>query len=262
MAVASPTTEVDQETTVRNYFLVCMGSMLVVLLLLLRRGLGPWSLLPVVIGVAGSAFRLRFAPTLVLIVLAATLIAMEPFQPASAPQVTPVFNGSLPDWILSAAILAYFAAHYRLLGLTVAYFPVDPRASGKEATSIGDGNAPAASSLRSSKSITPSEMSWFIMSLPLYAVLAQVIWKLVPSGDNAYGLDSSGWQGVTFAWILGIGWSLVAGLLSYVVWQQRSPSEARMLLADVVWRELSRDLRRASRGIIGGQQQSLSKGKR
>jgi hypothetical protein len=237
-----------------------MGAMLVVLLLLLRRGLGPWSLLPVVIGVAGSAFRLRFVPPLVLIVLAATLIATDPFQPAGAAQVTPVFNGSLPDWILSAAMLAYFAAHYRMLGLTVAFFP--DGSSGNEPTSVGEGNAPAASSLRSGKSITPSEMSWFIISLPLYAVLAQVIWKIIPSGDNAYGLDSSGWQGIAFAWILGIGWSLATGLLSYAVWQHRSPSEARMLLADVLWRELSRDLRRASRGIIRGQPQPRSKGKR
>src|SRR5262249_8280007 len=225
------------------------------------RGLGPWSLLPVVIGVVGSAFRLRFAPPLVLIVLAATLIATDPFQPATVPQITPAFNGSLPDWILSAALLAYFAAHYRLLGLTVAYFPADTRAGPKAPTSVGEGNGAPASSLRGSKSITPSEMSGFIISLPVYAVLAQLIWKMVPSGDNAYGLDSSGWQGVAFAWILGIGWSLAAGLLSYVVWQQRSPSEARMLLTDVVWRELSRDLRRASRGISLGEQQTLSKGK-
>jgi len=251
MATGTGKTSIEQDPTVRNYFLFSVGAMVVVLLLLLRRGLGPWALAPALTGIIGAVFQIRLAPLLTLIVLAATLVLLEPLQIhgslGSNPFTSPEFNGSLPDWLLSAAILAYFASHYRLLCLTVAYFPDD---SGKRGRSLG-ARVPVSerANLRSTKSIAPGELSWFILSLPVWAALAQILWKLAPSGANPYQLESSTWQGIVFGWRLGLVLLLVTGLVGYVIWQQRTRSQAMLLLQDVIWRETCRDQRRIYREL-------------
>jgi hypothetical protein len=249
MAAEIASTEADQDATVRNYFLVCMGAMLVLLLDLLRRGLGPWALLPVAVGVVGAAFRIRFAPLLTIIVIAATVLATEG-EFGSSSFLPPTFNGSLPDWILSAAMLAFFTAHYRILGLTGPYFPTDESKRAK--ASEGPSKPEAAEQLaspRGASSITPSELSWFVLSLPVWAMLAQLLWKFIPIGANPYELPPAAWQGIVFAWTFGLGLFLVAGILGYVIWQQRTRQEARLVLQDAVWREICRDQRRISREL-------------
>jgi hypothetical protein len=249
MADDMTSTEADQDAMVRNYFLVCMGAMLVLLLDLLRRGLGPWALLPVAVGVVGAAFRIRFAPLLTIIVVAATFMATEG-EFGSSSFLPPTFNGSLPDWILSAAMLAFFVAHYRILGLTGPYFPPDESKGAKASEGASTpGPAEHLTSPRGAHSITPSELSWFVLSLPVWAMLAQLLWKFIPAGVNPHELPAAAWQGIVFAWTFGVGLFLVAGILGYVLWQQRTRREARLVLQDALWREICRDQRRVSREL-------------
>jgi hypothetical protein len=255
MATEVKAAESEQDPTIRNYFLICMGGMGILLLLLLRSGLGPLSLAPVIVGVVGAAFRLRSAPLLTLIVLAGTQILQDLFQQRTGfsanPATQAAFKGSLADWIASAAVLAYFAGNYRLMGLTAAYFPEDRKMARKSPPEAA-GNEPgsASSNSRSRKSIAAAEISWFILGLPFWALLAQIVWKLAPSGRNSYELEPAKWQGIVFAWMLALGWFVVAGFSSYVIWQQRTRLEATLLLQDEVWRQTCRDQRRIYRQLL------------
>jgi hypothetical protein len=208
-----------------------------------------WFLAPAALGIVGAAFRIRFMPALVLVVVAAILMVQEALGGGGfggRAGLVRTFNGSLPDWLLSAAMLAYVAAHYRLMGLARAYFPDDPdhtipRAAGESADGDEERGGRTAAS--------PMEMSWFVISLPVWAVLAQVVWRLVQAGPPRFGLDPAPWQGVVLAWALGLGCLLVGGVLSYAAWQHRTRSEAKLLLQDIMWRENARELRRIERAL-------------
>jgi hypothetical protein len=263
MAKNTGLAETEQNLAIRNYFLVCMAAMFVLLVLLLRRRLGPWSLAPVVVGVMGTAIRLRFAPALTLIVLVGTIIALDPFLEVFGMELEPLFDG-----ILSAALLAYFVAHYRLLGLAVAYFPAD---RGKRMESLAeaasaDSDVSPPPSLRSPESISPFEMSWFIVSLPIWAVLAQLIrTPLAALGASLaghrrlefYELRLSHWQGVIFVWTIGVTLFVLAGLLGYLIWRRRSAAAATLWLQDVVWRETSRDQQRVGQALARARRRRL-----
>jgi hypothetical protein len=228
----------EQDPLAINYLLTCMAAMVVVLLLLLRRGLGTWALVPALFGLAGVIFRLRFAPLLTFAALAATLSFGEPLELAgfrSNREALRPFSGSLPDWILSVAVLGYLIAHYRLTGLTTG-------ADGKN-------EEEPATAMKARRGSAPAELSWFILCLPVWALLAQATWMLIPRGSNPYELDPPAWQGVSLAWLLALGGYLVAGLLGYIAWQRQSRSEALLWLQDVVWRETWRDQRRLGREL-------------
>src|SRR5437764_14762424 len=64
--------EKEQETSgpLTDYMALCYGSLFVVLLALLNRGFGGWSLLPVLTGVLALLFRWQSGPVLLLIALA------------------------------------------------------------------------------------------------------------------------------------------------------------------------------------------------
>jgi hypothetical protein len=271
------TGDVEQDSIVRGYFLACMAAMFVLLLLLLRRGFGPWSVAPVVVGVAGTAWRRRGAPLAALVVLAgifigdkvASLLAVVAGLPTiglasdfledelgASSNSLPPFNGSLANWILSAAMLAYTMAHYRLLGLSVAYFPDEAREATSSRSVRADLSSGKGESVRRATSDLPAEMSWYFLCLPVWAMLAQLIWKLVPPAFSRfqlqapYGMEASTWQGTVLAWMLSVGMFLVAGLFSYAIWQQRTRRAAALLLQDVVWRETCRDERLNFRALV------------
>src|SRR5260370_24080195 len=64
--------EDEQETSapLTDYTALCYGSLFVVLLALLNRGFGGWSLLPVVTGVLALQFRWQSGPVLLLVAVA------------------------------------------------------------------------------------------------------------------------------------------------------------------------------------------------
>ncbi len=256
MTAAGELKEVDQDPAVRNYVFLCLTALVLIFLVLVRRGMGGWSFLPVIVGLLGAGLRWRLAPILCLILLTGLLYSHD--LPGQAVRLNQWPRGRafrLEDWILSGAVLAYFAAHYRLQGLTLSIFPVDPRRLGGEDRPAGqvshlpEGDTPR----RESRLVSPSEIGWLILSLPIFAFLAQWSWILLPDYDEQhqapFGLEPRAWQGMITAWVLALGLYVVAGLLDYVGRMRMTRQEATLVLQDVLWKETCRDQRRLQRWL-------------
>ena len=249
MTDADEIKEVDQDPAIRNYVFLCLTALVLIFLVLVRRGMGGWSFLPVIVGLLGAGLRWRLAPILCLILLAGLLYSHD----------LPLLRlrgraFRLEDWILSAAVLAYFAGHYRLQGLTISIFPVDPRRSEKEDKAAGQGSHLLGDDKprREPRLVSPSEIGWLVLSLPIFAFLAQWCWILLPEYDERdapFGLESRAWQGMLVAWLLALGLCVAAGLLDYLGRMQMNRREATLILQDILWRETCRDQRRLQRWL-------------
>jgi hypothetical protein len=166
------------DTAVQVYTYICLTALVVLFLVLLRRGLGGWGFVPAVVGLLGLVLRWRLAPPLTLIVLTFVLylrepVVIHPFQFLSR-------GFSLSDWLISVSILAYFAGHYRLQGLTHSIFPIDPRRrrSAKAGSRTQADGAAAERLSRDPELAQSAEVGWILLSLPVLALAAQLIWRL------------------------------------------------------------------------------------
>jgi len=227
------------------YFVICLVSMSVIWLVLLRRAL-PTSatLFPILVGILGIAARWRLAPVLLL----ATLAVCLKFE--STYDVRKTFHVS--DLILCTATLAYIVAQFRLQSLTDHVIPVDPRRrQGPPRWQVGfltiRHQPRVVREARSPTLVNREEIGMLILGSALWAGLAQVCWNLLPVDHPYLDFPSPVWRAVVVAWIIGAGLYVVFGLLDY--WSQRSMSreEAAVFLQDVLWKETRGEQRRLNR---------------
>jgi hypothetical protein len=230
----------DAQTAVQIYMYICLTGLVVLFLVLLRRGLGSWSFVPAVIGVLGLGLRWRFAPLLTLVVLTFALYAREP-RPFLISR-----GFSLSDWILSVALLAYFAGHYRLQALTHSIFPVDRRRRKRPAAAgVPARRARGVKRIpRDPRLVQPAEVGWILLCLPVLALGAQLIWRFLPQEEGNYGLDTGKWRGIVLAWLATMLLLAIAGLFRYLGWRNWNRRQARMVLQDALWQETRREQRR------------------
>ena len=230
---------------VGNYFMVCLGALALLFLVMLRRGMGQWSCLPVAVGLLGAWQRWRLAPVLTLCAVAVLLVWREPWGDARWYNYRPARTFRLPDWILCIAVLGYFAAQYRLQALTHAIFPKDPRRQSED----GDDGTPGAANtwkpdVRNPQLAKPAEIGWLLLALPLCALFAQVLWRLLPQRQLMAGLPIRVWQAIIAGWCLALVLFVAHGLLRYFGWRRRSPEGTRLLVHDTWWQETRREERR------------------
>jgi hypothetical protein len=244
------TTPREDDPAVRNYFAICLGGLALLFLLLLRRDLGLWSCLPVALGLVGAWQRWRLAPLMILIAVIVLLIWHEPLGDASryARRLPRVFQ--LPDWLLSIALLAYAAAHYRLQALTHSIFPTDLRRQPVPRHERGI----SAQQVNSQENVprqphpgTGSEIGMLLLALPLCGMAAQLVWRLLPIegfiNEGPY-LRRRVWQGMVGGWCVMLILFVGHGILRYLGWQRLTPREARLVVQDTLWQETRREQRR------------------
>jgi hypothetical protein len=245
-------------SAIHQYLLVSLAALGVMLLVLLYWGMGRWSFLPVLIGLMGVILRWRLtdpgrpaldrgiarimSPLVTVVLLAVLLLSSEAME---LPARGTTAGFSLPDWLLSGAVLALCLAQYRLLSMTVSIFPEAP--SGRPARPA---QAPSTSAQpRNPQRATPTEISWLVLSLPIWAFLAQLCWRLLPTGDPPYDLSERAWQGIVLLWLLVSSALFVAGLRSYADQRRLSRREARLFLQDAFWQETGPEQRRVCRWL-------------
>jgi hypothetical protein len=248
------------DTGVRNYQFFCFCALCALGLILLQRGLGRWSLFPVGVGLVPVIFRWRLGPLLLLAALAATLFMTGVHVPGYLPW-RPPRSSPISDLMLSAAVLAYVAGHYRLQGLAHFIFPRDPRrlpaAPAKRGLVVPAQRSPGLA--------TPAELILLLLSLPVWAGVALFCspW-LIPPLDEPRLFEVEGpmpgefmdqtvvlaqfflngvWRCRLLVWCLGAGLILVSGLLGYLAWGRMSAAEATLFLQDVAWGETRREQR-------------------
>ncbi len=243
-----------QEAGVMNYVLMGLVALAVVLLVLVQRGLGTWALAPVVAGLIGGV--MRFGP--VLFLLALTVVA--DLLPDFADRLHRGTLASVPDLVLCGAVLTYVIAHYRAQGMLAHVFPPDPRRR-----EPAPGRAPfrrrtrVVQPRRSPRLVSSQEIMGALLILPIFTVLAQLLWKWVPFERDNPGILAPIWHGLVLVWLLGMGGFVTAGFLGYARRQRMTADEATLYLQDELWTETRREQRRLNRWWVWGRRQQEGK---
>jgi hypothetical protein len=245
----------------QHYLIMSLAALVIMLLVLLHWGMDRWSFLPVLIGVLGVTLRWRITPLLTLFLLAGLLLVSES---TDRPSRYSTRGFSLPDWLLCGAMLALCVSQYRIQGM-VSIFPmlrsrrrkdldVEKFSSPSKEKPVGDGKtgAPVSShgdkspQRRSGRLVSPLEVGWLVLSLPIWAFLAQLCWQLAPAGTRDYVFTRHTWRGIVVAWLLGMGVLVVAWILSYAGQHRLGDRQARLFLQDIFWQETGREQRHLS----------------
>jgi len=242
--------ELSAEDAVYHYAVMCLAGLALVLAVLLYRGLGSWSFLPVLVGLTGVLLRWRWTPAATLLLLTGSLFVHETLQQEGAYRMAqlPSSRFSLSDWLLSGAVLAYRAGHYRLLGLTRSLFPRDRRQQSAETPGAGIPQLV-------SRTVPAWEVGGLVLSLPVCAFLSQLAWIAVPPALEDEGLSSLASKAVLLVWIVIIGLLAASGFLGYLGQCRLMPTEARLFLQDVYWRETRTEQRRLGHWLAWAQRQ-------
>jgi hypothetical protein len=250
----SPPPKPRNDLAVRTYVLVCLVALLVMMLAQMEMGPDLFALLPVLAGAAGLLMRSTLASLMLLVALGGRIFLYHQTgfgRFLGRGLGTPRFH--LTDLLLCAATLAFVIAHYRLMGLVKNVFPEDPRRREKWPPGrLWAGVARAPRERRSAHLVGPVEWLVFLVSLPIFVILAQIIWSLLPGRwarwELPYGVWA--WTGLVLP-VLGLAAALLVAGAFLGYWGRRgmSPEEGQVLLQDVLWKETRREQRRLNRWL-------------
>jgi hypothetical protein len=139
------------------------------------------------------------------------------------------------DLALCMAVLAYVVGQYRLLALRGTVLPADRRRG--------------AASPRPEYLVTAEELFALLVQLPLWTLVAQGIWYLLPQHSRLEGLAPSWLQFLILVWVVAIGLLVTSHVFRYWRWRQMNATTARVLLQDVLWKETRGEQRRINRWL-------------
>jgi hypothetical protein len=250
--------ELMQTIAVRRYVLISILALFLLLLMLLEKKMGEWSLLPITFGCIALFIRVRFGPPLVIL----TLIVMflrdgyrdDPIRLVlralggrfAFPAAT--FASSLSDLFLALAVVVYCVAFYRIQSIVNHILPLDPRR--KQLVRVSPGKRDY------QERRTPERIPrWESFLLPfvglLWALISLGIWTWVADQTPWPGFSRSTWQFLVLFWLLTLGLLGAIPWLAYLDSALAGAEAARVLLQDQLWKETRRDQMRIKRMITG-----------
>ncbi len=156
----------------------------------------------------------------------------------------------LYDVLLCAAVLGYVAGHYRLQSIWHSLLPADSRlrvGPPRAALVLETGTALAGEAPGSQ--ITPQEIASLVITLPVWAVLAQVARALLPEHWYALGLPGPLVQILVVLWLLAVAFLVVMSFLNVWKHQHHDAATAQLYLQDLLWRETRGEQRRVNRWL-------------
>jgi len=221
----------DPRSGAFGYVALCGAALAVLLLVLLQRGQNlVVSLLILSVGVAGVLTRMRLAPLLVLgLVTFNELFQQFTVSQAHEPELGRVFQVS--DVLLCAALLGFVAGQYRLQGLGRFVFPPDEH--------VGQIRTPitVVQRRRSALLVTPQEVSLLAVSLPFWALAAQLAWHWLAQQRALLEWDGRIVRATVCLFALVTGLTVAAAVLHHVRRRRMTLEEATLLLQDTFWNE-------------------------
>jgi hypothetical protein len=245
MSTAADPKTIANHPAVRLHTFICLGALVVALFGLLERGFGAWSLFPVFVGSLGLAARWRLTPVLFLMSLGA-LLWVGAINRRFGFHATSLFG--LGEFIFCAGVLAFVSANYRLHSFVDRIFPADTRlpTPKKGARLVKELRAPVQPPIRrSADHVTNREILLLLVTLPLWAAVAQAAWAWLQTRENPpLELSPRRWQAILLVWMIGLPTILIASFLSYRGWNRWHAEEATLFLQDQVWRETRKEQRR------------------
>jgi hypothetical protein len=214
------------------YQVIGLASMVVLGAALFQYGSDRWSLVPVLVGTAGLAFRWKTAAPACVAAVAFALVARSWIGRAFS------FRHGSPlivDLALALALVVYSLAQNRLLSLTVGVLPPDPlRPKDKALPRQTDGFATA-------------EVPLALLTAVGAALVARFLWGLTELSDPTWEVPEQAWRTGQIVW--GVT-ALLLGLfavIGYLGWRQRTADESALFLRDTLWAETRREQRRIQR---------------
>jgi len=215
---------------VRNYMLLCLSALFLLVVCLAYRGLDWWSLVPTLIGCLTLLTYWNHGPPLVLLSLTGLLGMSEPHLHSNLRGWSRLPTPTLMDFLLCVAVLAYVLGHYRLLALMRHIFPQDPRRRR---------NNPAQQ--RCPDLVTDGETVLLGLALLLWTGLAGIAWTWIIDYAPPLDIALEWWRVLRLVWavlaVLAIG-GIVA---SYVRQSAATPQESLLYLQDQCWRLTRRE---------------------
>jgi hypothetical protein len=261
----------QQETALETYSYVCGTALVLIGLVLFRRGLFPWAMFPVGAGLLGLFFRWRIAPALVIGITGSCIVYAEPGGQFIRGQTQRLAAGvvDLQTWILCSALLAYVIGHFRLQALSGTIFPGDRRLPKK----TGSADLRLSNQARSfhlerpmpkttagknsverprlGRTVDGGEISGLVFTIPCVSFAGLLVLRLLPAAQSELGFfANASWSTLVLLWIVGLGVLVVNGVIVYLSLHHLRMTEARVYFQDLLWLELRRDLRRLNRWVV------------
>jgi hypothetical protein len=249
MSANPPPPEAEQPTMqAQHYQVVCGMALAGMFLVLVQQGLVLVGLAALVVGAAAILLRARISPLFVLLLAVGGQLARQYLYPASRS------HGALEveDVALCGTVLAYMAGHYRLLSLWSHILPPDPRQRyHKEAHAVVPLHriGKVAPQHRPAAHLSRAELAWFVLQLPLFALLAQGVWIVISAGRVLHEFSPRWTQFLQLVWGLALAVFLVGQFFRCwrLMWMDHTT--AQMLLQDALWQETRGEQRRIGRWL-------------
>lgn len=242
--VAEPAS-VYQNPAVRTYLLLGLGALAVLLLTTLQRGAAVGALLATIIGVMGLLVQWRTAPVVLLFIVSASLFDWTGGRFASG-DVT--FD--LGDILLTAALVTYLGAQYRLYSLTGNSLPVPPKRPGR---------ATVKQPPRPAELVNDAELLALGAAGLAAAVAAQALWAVMPTETGEWMISPKLVHLAVLTLVLGGGGLLASWVLAHLAFRRAGPLAAVLYLQDLLWAETRREQRRQGRWIAWARLRVLRK---
>jgi hypothetical protein len=252
MTAAPPPDGRPEVPFLNTYAVLCLAALAVIFLVEMQHSVRLTTPLLLAIGLIGVLTKMRAAPVLLLVALAAGHLFEQQrltglgWRWAVQPRAFQV-----PDVVLCGAVLLYVAAHYRLQALTRHVFPPDARR--REPVPGKPGKRRVIRHKRSPGLATPEEAALLVLLLPVPALLAQALWLVLARPWTVLGLPVPVGRILLLGWVLALAAFLVGALLGHWRTRQMDAAEGTLFLQDTLWHETRREQRRLNRWLAWAQ---------
>lgn len=222
----------------RDYRLIALAALLLLYLLLTQQNLELWGVLPLALGALGLFVPGTVSPPFVLGVVL-TLLVFQPQLASGFPGWMRQRTSAVEDLLLAAALLGYLIAHTRLLTLLRHAVPPDTRRARKPEHDRLRGRwlLPSKATRRSAASVPPRELPALLLSVPLFALVAYLLWIRIGVETPPETLQISPflWRALLVVWGGGVTLVAVYALIAYLGRAQAGLDESLGYLQDQLW---------------------------
>jgi hypothetical protein len=240
-------TERDDVSTlpgVRAYMLLCLVSLLVITVILVQYDIGYLALVPLLAGSVSSMAGWVIGPP-VVIGTVVWLLVMTNITLRGL-----LVENFVVDWLLSIAVVAYTAGHFRLMSLKRHIFPPDPRRRLPRGRTLPGVPLPPVEQPRPPELPEVSEAGRLAAAVFLAAGLATLLFESVRNEEPALGFTRPEWTALVLVWVSSVVIISVALALAVARIYRQGPEEAMMYLQDQVWRQTRREQSRINRWLV------------
>lgn len=233
---------------VRGYELVCYIALGAMLLVQFQQGQSLANALVVAFGVLGVISKLRVGPILVVGGVAVSQIALHAWY--GRMRISRPANLQMTDVVLTLAVLAYVAAHYRLQSIWQNILPVDPRrrpTPTRRSWWGGLKREPIVPQRRPEVQVSPGELIGLVVWVLVAVYSGWALWYFLAGAPGLWLVQARTLRVLWVLWIVGLGWWVGSIILD--LWRQYKLSReaARVFLNDTLWRETRGEQRRIER---------------